>query len=213
VLHGGRQTSTAPVRALQLAVLRMTPFAMTLARAGNRHGLAVARLRYRVRGWNAEQRAPVSDVLGALGRIADAYPGVPVALVGHSMGGRAAIHAAGHAAVASVVGLAPWIEPGDPIEPLRDRDLLLAHGTDDHTTNPRRSAEFVRAAQPVARSAAYVRIAADGHAMLRRASMWHDLATGFVLATLCGAAPADTVGAAAARVLGKVLAGGTENAV
>jgi len=33
VLHGGRETSTDPVRAHQLAVLRMVPFARRLASA------------------------------------------------------------------------------------------------------------------------------------------------------------------------------------
>jgi alpha-beta hydrolase superfamily lysophospholipase len=207
VLHGGRTNSTAPVRARNLAVLRMTPFANSLARRGGPHGLAVARLRYQVRGWNGVQRSPVADVTAALTRIAEAYPGLPVALVGHSMGGRSALYAAGHPSVSTVVGLAPWIEPGDPVDQLRDRDVLLIHGTRDHTTSKRASAAVVEAAQRTARSAAYVQIDGDGHAMLRRAALWHDLATGFVLATLCGLAPNGTVRPEAANVLEKVLTG------
>src|SRR4051794_32046169 len=123
VLHGGRATSTAAVSAHQLAVLRMTPFIASLRRAGVRRGLAVARMRYLVRGWNGPAQAPVADVRFVLDRLAERYPGVPVALVGHSMGGRAAIHAAGHESVSTVVGLAPWIEARDPVEPLAGRDL------------------------------------------------------------------------------------------
>ena len=209
VLHGGRATSVAPVRARNLTVLRMSPFAGALARAGRQRGLAVARLRYAVRGWNGERRSPLADVTTALDRIAETYPELPVALVGHSMGGRSAVHVAGHEAVRSVVALAPWIEPGDPVRQLRDRRLLVAHGTRDRTTSPRASAALVDAVQGLADSAAYVGIRRDGHPMLRRAGLWHDLATGYVLATMCGTPPAETVRGSAANVLTQVLAGST----
>ena len=52
VLHGGRSTGLTPVRARQLAVVRMLPFVSSLHRAGAGRGLAVARMRYQVRGWN-----------------------------------------------------------------------------------------------------------------------------------------------------------------
>ncbi|MGN6605419.1 MAG: alpha/beta hydrolase [Jatrophihabitans sp.] len=210
VLHGGRATSIEPVRARNLAVVRMAPFATSLRHAGAEHGLAVARVRYAVRGWNGAQRSPVADVLAALDRIASELPGAPVAVVGHSMGGRTAVYTAAHPAVSAVVGLAPWIEPGDPVAPLRDRDVLVVHGVRDRTTSPRASEALIEAAQPLARSAAYVRMAGDGHPMLRRAALWHDLATGFVLANLCGVPPGGTVRAEAANVLEKVLAGTTE---
>ncbi|WP_438949092.1 LLM class flavin-dependent oxidoreductase, partial [Streptomyces harbinensis] len=41
-------------------------------------------------------------------RLAARLGPVPVVLVGHSMGGRAALRAAGHPAVTGVVALAPW---------------------------------------------------------------------------------------------------------
>ena len=40
---------------------------------------------------------------------------VPVALVGHSLGGRAALLATGDERVRAVVGLATWLAPGDPV--------------------------------------------------------------------------------------------------
>ena len=52
VLHGGRVNGMGPVRAHQLAVLRMRPFGAALRSAGSPFGLAVAALRYSVRGWN-----------------------------------------------------------------------------------------------------------------------------------------------------------------
>lgn len=207
VLHGGRSTSRAPVKANQLAVLRMLPFGTSLRRAGAEHGLAVARMRYRVRGWNGADRSPVPDVEGVLDRLVARFPDVPIALVGHSMGGRAAVYTAGHAAVRTVVGLAPWIEPGDPMNQLLGRRLFVAHGRADRMTDPRESASFTAAAAAVAVSSSYVAIDDDKHAMLRRWSLWHELATGFVLGSLLDVAPRGTVGDDAANVVEKALDG------
>ena len=207
VLHGGRSKSRTPVRANQLAVLRMQPFVSSLRRAGSEHGLAVARMRYRVRGWNGADRSPVADVDGVLDRLVAQHPGVPIALVGHSMGGRAAIYTAGHDAVRSVVGLAPWLEPGDPMNQLLGRRLLVAHGQADRMTDPRESASFTAAAAGVAVSATYVAIDGDKHAMLRRPRLWHELATAFVLGSLLDLAPRGTVGDDAANCVQKALDG------
>jgi pimeloyl-ACP methyl ester carboxylesterase len=89
VLHGGREDSHAVARANQLAILRMLPIARALARGGAGHGLAVARLRFSVRGWNGAERSPVAEARTALDELSVRFPGVPIALVGHSMGGRA----------------------------------------------------------------------------------------------------------------------------
>lgn len=213
VLHGGRSKGTGPVRANQLAVLRMRPFATSLRAAGTARGLTVARLRYRVRGWNGPERSPVPDVTWALDQLSERFGPVPVALVGHSMGGRAAVYAAGHVNVHTVVGLAPWIEPGDPDAQLAGRRLLVAHGDLDRMTSRTESATFTAAASHVAASAAYVSVQTDGHAMLRRASLWHGLSTGFVLATLFDVPPSETVDGAAAKVVTEVLTGSTSVSV
>ncbi|MDT4912657.1 MAG: hypothetical protein QOC66_1785 [Pseudonocardiales bacterium] len=207
LLHGGRTNGTTPVRGRQLAVLRMTPFAHSLRRAGRHHGLAVARLRYVVRGWNGSSRSPVADVEWALDRLAARFPSAPAALVGHSMGGRAAIYAAAHPSVQAVVGLAPWIEPGDPYEQMAGRQILVAHGEADRLTNAAASAAWTRRAATVAASASYVSIRGDGHPMLRRASLWHSLTTSYVLETLCGAVAESRGDSRTANVIAKVLAG------
>lgn len=207
VLHGGRETSTSVVRARQLAVIRMTPFAASLRRAGRRHGVAVARLRYLVRGWNGNAQSPVADVRWALDRLAARFPDAPVALVGHSMGGRAAIYAAAHPNVSTVVGLAPWIEPEDPYHGTAGRHVLVVHGDLDRTTSPKASAAWLRRAAEVAASASYVSIRHERHAMLRRAGLWHGVTTGYVLAALRGADPTRTVGGEPARVVTRALAG------
>lgn len=186
VLHGGRSTSVAPVRRYQLAVVRMQPFAASLRRHGRADGLLVAQVRYTVRGWNGPQRSPVADVNSALDELTERFPAVPIALVGHSMGGRTAIYTAAHDGVRSVVALAPWLEQRDPSRTVSGRRVLIAHGDLDRITDPRASAAYARAAARYAESISYVSVAGDKHAMLRRAGLWHELTTGFVLGTLFG---------------------------
>ena len=68
ILHGGAERSRMPVAWWRLPVLRMVPFASTIARrAGD--DLAVLRLKYRVRGWNGSRQDPVHDARWALDRI------------------------------------------------------------------------------------------------------------------------------------------------
>lgn len=207
VLHGGRENSDAVVRGTQLAVLRMRPFVTSLRRAGHADGLAVAQVRYSVRGWNGTQRSPVADVEQALDELATRFPATPIALVGHSMGGRAAIYAAGHDSVRAVVGVAPWIEERDPVRTLTGRRVLIAHGDRDRMTSPRASAAYARAAEPYAESVTFVSIAGERHAMLRRARLWHDLSTGFVLGVLFDHTPEDAAADDTRRVLAGALAG------
>ncbi len=207
VLHGGRSRSTTPTNGRNLTVLRMVPFARSLQRAGGHDGLAVARLRYGVRGWNGPAMSPVSDARWALEQLRDRFGDVPVALVGHSMGGRTALYVAGDPAVTAVVGLAPWIEPGDPVDQLAGRRVLLAHGTHDRMTSAAASARYARQAASVARSISYVSVNDERHAMLRRAGVWHDLATGFVMGVLYDRLPDETTATATTNVLANALAG------
>jgi dienelactone hydrolase len=207
VLHGGRAHGTGPVRTSQLAVLRMVPFAKALRRAGAADGLAVARLRYVQRGWNGAARAPLADARWALAELERRCPGVSVALVGHSMGGRAALYVADHPTVRAVVALAPWIEQGDPVSQLAGRRILIAHGTHDRMTSPPASAAYARAAAQVAASVSYISVQDERHAMLRRAHVWHELTTGFVLGVLCARQPQAAVQPQTTNVLRKALAG------
>ncbi|MEP7020739.1 MAG: alpha/beta hydrolase [Pseudonocardiales bacterium] len=207
VMHGGRSRGTGPVRASQLAVLRMVPIAQHLRHAGAEHGLAVARLRYIQRGWNGAARAPVGDARWALTELERRFPGVPVGLVGHSMGGRAALYVADYPTVQAVVALAPWIEQGDPVDQLAGRRVLIAHGALDRMTSPPASAAYARAAALVADSVSYISIQDDRHAMLRRARLWHELTTGFLLGVLCARPPDGTVAPETTNVLRQALAG------
>jgi len=183
VLHGGREASLDPVTAHQLAVLRLIPFARLIRRRGHDR-VAVARLRYQLRGWNARpgrQPAPVADARWALRRLTERFGPLPVGLVGHSMGGRTALRIGGEPQVRGVVGLAPWLPPGEPIEQLIQRQVLLVHGTADRMTDPMLTSAFAERLAGAGGEVSLVRVQDGRHAMLRRPRLWHELAAQFVL--------------------------------
>ncbi|WP_253864964.1 alpha/beta hydrolase [Prauserella halophila] len=175
VLHGGAEHGTEPVRPWHLAYLRMVPFARALAAAYGPHGVDVYLLRNRVRGWNGPAYDPVVDARRALARIRSEHPGVPVTLTGHSMGGRVALTVADDDAVRAVCALAPWTPDGDPVEPVRGRRVLLAHGTADERTSPAASRGYAERAVAVAGHLARVELTGERHAMLRRPGVWRRL--------------------------------------
>jgi alpha-beta hydrolase superfamily lysophospholipase len=181
VLHGGKSHSREPVEALHLSPARMVPFARHLHRAGRKHGLAVWSLRNSVRGWNGPDMSPVQDARWALRQIEEQHPGVPVFLVGHSMGGLTAVCAAGHPQVEAVVALAPWLSPQTPTSAVAGRKVLIVHGTLDRWTSPSQSLAFARRGSEAAASMQYVALKGAGHFMLRKVRLWQILATGFVI--------------------------------
>ncbi|HEY3651256.1 MAG TPA: alpha/beta fold hydrolase [Streptosporangiaceae bacterium] len=183
VAHGGQTSSTASTSPLQPAVLRMIPVAVAIRMALRGSGAAIQRHRFRVRGWNGALASPVADLNEALDGVVAEFGSVPVVLVGHSMGARAAVRAAGHSAVTAVAGLAPWLPPGEPVGQLAGRRVLLAHGSADSITSPAETWAFLeRAREGTEVSAVEVR---DGdHAMLRRARLWHAIAAEFARAAL-----------------------------
>lgn len=197
VAHGGQSSSTEPTNALQPAVLRMIPVAAAVRNGLRGSGAVVLRPRFRVRGWNGAQASPAADLHAMLDGITAGYGAVPVVLIGHSMGARAAIRAAGHPAVSAVAGLAPWLPLGEPADQLAGRRVLLAHGTADTVTSPAETWAFLeRARQVTAVTAIEVR---DGdHPMLRRARLWHAIAAEFARAVIAPdiAGPADPAGPA-----------------
>jgi alpha-beta hydrolase superfamily lysophospholipase len=183
VAHGGQASSTQLTNALQPAVLRMIPVAAAIRHALRGSGAAVRRPRFRLRGWNGAQASPVHDLDQALDDIVASYGPVPVVLVGHSMGARAAMRAAGHPAVSAVAGLAPWLPPGEPVDQLAGRRVLLVHGTADSITNPADTWAYAERARAVTHVAA-IEIRDGDHPMLRRARLWHAIAAEFARVAL-----------------------------
>jgi pimeloyl-ACP methyl ester carboxylesterase len=182
VLHGGAaRKERAVVSPTQLSVLRMVPIAARIARAG--HGrLAVFRLLNSSRGWDSG-RTPVDDVAWALEQVRDRYGDLPASLVGHSLGGRAAILSADQPAVRSVVALAPWVYPDDGHRDLGGRRVLVVHGDRDRIASPQRSAIV---AEDLRRTAEveYVLVPGGTHAMLSHRRAFDGAAAGFVTRTL-----------------------------
>jgi hypothetical protein len=183
VAHGGQEASTERTGPLQLAVLRMIPVAAAIRSALRGSDVEVRRPRFRVRGWNGAQAAPVGDLREELDDLAAAYGRVPMVLVGHSMGARAAIRAAGHPAVSAVAGLAPWLPPDEPVNQLAGRRMLVAHGTADRITKPADTWAYVERAREVTQVTA-IEITDGDHPMLRRASLWHAIAAEFARSAL-----------------------------
>jgi dienelactone hydrolase len=204
VAHGGRPVSTAPATAIQPAVLRMVPVAAAIRRAFPDGSVAVTRPRFRLQGWNGEQASPVGDLSKLLDDLHGQFGPVPVVLVGHSMGARAALRAAGHPSVAAVAGLAPWLPSGEPVEQLAGRNILLAHGTADVVTSPAETWAYAARARALAR-VTEVEIRGGDHPMLRRAASWHALAATFAGVSLGFPPPAGPAAAALASPRRTVL--------
>jgi dienelactone hydrolase len=190
VAHGGRSRSTAPTTAYDPAVLRMIPVAAAIRRAVDGDGAVVRRPRFRVRGWNGPEASPVPDLNRALDDLAGRFG--PIVLVGHSMGGRAVMRAAGHPRVVAVAGLAPWLPPGEPVGQLAGRRVLLVHGTGDRVTSPAETWAYADRAREVTQTAT-IEVRDTEHAMLRRARLWHHLAADFARVALGLPATGDEV--------------------
>lgn len=199
VLHGGRADSFEAVEARHLSPARMLPFARALRTRGGPHGLAVWTLRNRYRGWNGREMSPVQDARWALSRISQEHPGVPVYLLGHSMGGRTALSVADHPQVDAVVALAPWVDGSTPVDRVAGRRVLIVHGSDDRWTSPRSSLAYARRAEGVAASVDYVSLTGAGHFMVHRIRLWNSLANGFVLDSFASSAGVELPGTAALR--------------
>lgn len=157
----------------------MVPFARSVHRATADQHTSVWLLRNRLRGWNEPHRHPVVDASRVLERIDHEHPNANVVLLGHSMGGRAALRLAGADRVSAVCALAPWIERDEPVRQLAGRRVLVLHGDRDRTTSSDASAEYVRAASRWHPDVRFVPVAGDGHAMLRRPGTWTSLVRRF----------------------------------
>jgi pimeloyl-ACP methyl ester carboxylesterase len=178
VAHGGRSVSSEPTTALQPAVLRMVPLARAVRHALRGSGAVVFRPRFQLRGWNGELALPVNDLSEILDDISGRLGPVPIVVVGHSMGARAAMRVAGHPAVTAVAGLAPWLPPGEPVGQLTGRRILLVHGNADRITRPEDTWAYAERARSVA-EVMTIEIRHGDHAMLRRAGLWHSIAAEF----------------------------------
>ena len=91
--------------------------------------LAFHEVRYRVKSWRHLDMC-IEDARAALDEVAGASGG-PALMLGFSMGGGVSIAVAGHPAVTTVVGLAPWIPQRLSVEGMRGRRLAVIQGSLD----------------------------------------------------------------------------------
>jgi dienelactone hydrolase len=158
----------------------MVPVARRIAAAG-RGRLAVYRLLNSARGWDTTH-TPVDDVRWALDQVTGEHGDLPIGLVGHSLGGRAALLAGGEKPVRTVVALNPWVYPYDDAD-LSGRRVLVVHGTDDRVALPDRARAVAR---NLSRHTAveFREVPGGRHAMLRHGRAFERAASAFVTGTL-----------------------------
>ncbi|MBV2155023.1 alpha/beta hydrolase [Kitasatospora sp. SUK 42] len=198
VLHGGEEHSLARPGRLNLPLLRMHGFLRSLDRDATDAGIALGTVRYRHRGWNDTRADAALDAFTALDELTKALGPVPTVLIGHSMGGRAALRAGGHPAVTGLIALAPWCPPEDPCEQLADRDVLLLHGDRDTVTPPADTRAFAARSRAAGARVCGYTVTGSGHAMLQRIPDWHRATTRLTTALLgLHPLPAETASALA----------------
>jgi hypothetical protein len=184
-LPGGDALSTR--RRSPMAAAVMWPLARHLVREGLADGVAAHVVHYRFRGWNGGHAHPAEDAEWAVGEAVRRYGDVPVCLVGMDMGARAALHAAGHSAVVSVVALAPWLPGGpepEPVGQLAGRRVLLVHGTVDDSTAPELSYALAERAKKINPDVCRFEVHSDGHGLHQHRSEVFALTADFVLGSL-----------------------------
>ncbi|MDN3285135.1 alpha/beta hydrolase [Streptomyces thermocarboxydus] len=190
LLPNGEESSAR--RPSPLSAVSVRGLGRRLARAGRDQQLATHVVHYRYRGWNGDEAHLAHDAAWAADEAVRRYGDVPVCLVGLGMGGRAALCAAGHTAVTSVVALAPWLPeedgtaPAEPVKQLAGRHVLIVHGTNDARTDPELSFRLAARAKKANREVCRFEVHADGHGLNQYRDEVLALAEDFVMGVLFG---------------------------
>lgn len=178
-LHGGDVTGYIAMRRGDPAYLRIIPFARDLERR-SRGQIGAAVLRLAVRGWNDPDKPPVEDARWAMQELRRRYPGIPVAVVGHSMGGRVALELAATENLAALVALAPWASDEYEAEPFVGIPMLGVHGRQDTVTDPDATRDLIERVQAAGGNARFVSLP-GWHAMLWHPMRWHKESSRFLI--------------------------------
>jgi hypothetical protein len=213
---GGMERSARRRSAVAAAAVR--PLARRLVRGAQRGepetSLVAHVVHYRYRGWNGEAAHPACDAEWAVAEVVRRYGDVPVCLVGIDVGARAALRAAGHPMVTSVLALSLWLPgmrvpgmgmglgPGvgpprargpelvaqeqEPVRQLIGRQVLFVHGTDDEHTDPELSYRLAERVKKVNGDVCRFEVHTDGHRLHQHNAEVAALAENFVLGTVCG---------------------------
>ncbi|GAB49951.1 dienelactone hydrolase family protein [Mobilicoccus pelagius] len=182
-LHGGPERGFRRTAAWNAAYLRLLPFGRRIRElSGDR--IAIVHVRHTQTGWNGGEQTTLGQARILLADLARREPELPVGLLGHSLGGRTALAAAGHSQVTSVAALAPWVTPHDAVDHLVGRDVLVVQGNRDLICPKHKTDAFVDRLRDAGGDVDYEILAGCGHGMYRRASQWHDLAAHHLVRTL-----------------------------
>ncbi|MFJ3227718.1 prolyl oligopeptidase family serine peptidase [Streptomyces sp. NPDC086783] len=189
LLPGGDETSDRRPSPL-VAAASVRALGRRLTQAGRTEGLATHVVHYRYRGWNGAEAHLARDASWAADEVVRRYGDVPVCLAGVDMGARAALRAAGHSAVNSVLALAPWLPeedvaaPPEPVKHLAGRRVLIVHGTNDQRTDPELSFRLAARAKKANRDICRFEVHSDGHHLHQHRAEVHALAEDFVMGAL-----------------------------
>lgn len=169
MLHGGEPEGLTPTTNVDVAAAAVRLYTARLRRFAP--DIAFVRVLNSVTGWNDPIKSPVADAEWALMRVRQLFPEAPVALIGHSMGGRTAFELAGRPDVRAVVGLAPWLADGYTERRFLDVPTLIVHGRQDTETDPQASEDLVRRISAAGGQAEF-RSIPGWHSMLYRSGRW-----------------------------------------
>jgi dienelactone hydrolase len=175
MFHGGKASGHEVVDGRSVSWRRTAAMQRDIARAAQEADVSTWLLRFTHRGWNGGA-ARIADARSALDAVREELGDVPVCLLGHSMGGRTAVHVADDPSVRGVVALAPWLPPGESVAALRGKSLYAAHGSRDRITSAQATQDFVRRAAEVADVAEFTDMGPLGHYLLCRRGEWNRVA-------------------------------------
>ncbi|EFL39520.1 alpha/beta hydrolase [Streptomyces fungicidicus] len=193
LLPGGDEVSSRRPSPM-MAAASVRALGRRLTRAGREQSLAAHVVHYRYRGWNGSEAHLARDAAWAAEEAVRRYGDVPVCLAGVGMGGRAALRAAGHEAVNSVLALAPWLPdedvaaPPEPVKQLAGRQVLIVHGTNDARSDPELSFRLAARAKKANREVCRFEVHADGHGLSQYRDEVLALSEDFVMGALFGRA-------------------------
>lgn len=182
-LHGGPERGFRRTALWNAAYLRLLPFGQRI-RELSEDRIAIAHLRHTQTGWNGGEATTLGQARLFLADLHRREPSLPIGLLGHSLGGRTALAAAGHSRVTSVAALAPWVTEHDDVERLVDTDVLVVQGDRDRVCPKPETDAFVTRLREAGGTVDYEVLEGCGHSMYRRAREWHDLAARHLVRTL-----------------------------